>query len=192
MIREVPFVSCRYGLILSSLCLLLYLMAAGRCMADADAEATSSPEHSRELDSEIQVLKKEVLKINRDLQQLEQELLYPHDQQLVVFVSMVNDVPLVLKEVRLQLDGQPVAAHAYSHSEETALHAGGVHRIYVGAIHKGEHALRVMVAGANSQGREFSRRESRTITKVSGVRYVELRLHSDPDGRKPAVSILEW
>jgi hypothetical protein len=191
MICEVRFVPSRYAPILSSLCLLLYLMGAGRCMADAVGEAIS-PERSRELDSEIQVLKEEVLKINRDLQQLEQELLYPHDQQLVVFVSMVNDVPLVLKEVRLQLDGQPVAAHTYSHGEETALHAGGAHRIYVGGIRKGEHTLGVMVAGSNSQGHEFSRRESRAITPVTGVRYVELRVHSDPDGRKPAVSILEW
>ena len=178
---------CRTALL--SLC--LYLVTASFCMADAGQEPITR-EHFRELDIEIQALKKEVLKVNRDLQVLESELLYPHGQQLVVFVSIVNDTSFLLKDVRLQLDGQAVAAHAYTRGEETALHEGGVHRIYVGGIRDGEHTLDVEVAGADPQGADFSRQESRTITKEPGTCYIELRIQADPDGHKPAVSILEW
>ncbi len=194
MIQDARSVPRRYyGAILLSLPLLLflYLITASRCMADADQEATT-PQHAQELDSEIQVLKNEVLKVNRDLQQLEEDLLYPQDQQLVVFVSIVNDGSVQLKAVRMRLDGQPVATHVYSRGEEAALHQGGVHRIYVGAIRKGEHTLGVVVDGTNTQDAEFNLHESKTITKATGIRYVELRLHTDPAGRKPAVSILEW
>jgi len=182
-------VSGRCGTTLLSLC--LYLVTASICMADNGQEPIKS-EHFRELDIEIQVLKKEVLKVNRDLQVLEKELLYPHGQQLVVFVSMANDTSLLLKDVRLQLDGQVIAAHTYSRGEETALHEGGVHRVYVGGIREGKHTLEVEVAGADPQGADFSRQESRTITKEPGTCYIELRIQADPDGRMPAVSILEW
>ena len=178
---------CRTALL--SLC--LYLVTASFCMADAGQEPITR-EHFRELDIEIQALKKEVLKVNRDLQVLESELLYPHGQQLVVFVSIVNDTSFLLKDVRLQLDGQAVAAHAYTRGEEAALHEGGAHRVYVGRISDGEHTLDVEVAGVDPQGADFIRQQSRTITKESGACYIELRIQADPDGHTPAVSILEW
>jgi hypothetical protein len=174
---------------LLSLC--LYLVTAGLCLADTGQEPIIH-KGFRELDIEIQVLKKEVLKVNRDLQVLEKEVLYPHGQQLVVFVSMVNDTTFQLKDIRLQLDGQAVAAHTYSRGEETALHEGGVHRVYVGGIRDGEHTLDVEVAGADSQGADFRRQESKTITKEPGTCYIELRIQADPDGRMPDVSILKW
>jgi hypothetical protein len=174
---------------LSVLCLTLVMAVC--CRAVADPEPVSG-EHFRELDIEIQALKKEVLKVNRDLQELETELLYPHGQQLVVFVSMVSEAPMRLNDIRLQLDGKTVAAHAYTPGEETALHEGGVHRIYVGGIRPGEHTLEAVVAGTGPHGAEFNHRESATITKVPGTRYVELRIHADSDGRQPAVSILAW
>jgi hypothetical protein len=160
-------------------------------MADAE-QGPVNRDHFRELDIEIQVLKKEVLKVNRDLQVLEKEILYPHGQQLVVFVSMLNDTSFLLKHVRLQLDGQAVAAHTYSRGEEAALHKGGVHRVYVGRIPDGEHTLDVEVSGADPQGGDSSRQQSRTITKEPGTCYIELRIQADPDGRMPAVSILKW
>ena len=171
--------------------LCLYLMTASLCMADAGQEPVTR-EHFRELDIEIQVLKKEVLKVNRDLQVLEKELLYPHGQQLVVFVSLVNDTSFLLKDVRLHLDGQAVAVHTYTRGEEMALHEGGVHRIYAGGIREGEHTLGVVVAGTDKHGANVSRQKSTTITKAPGTRYIELRIQADPDGHKPVVSILEW
>jgi hypothetical protein len=182
-------VTGRCGTALFFLC--LNLMTASLSMAD-DGQEPITRQHFQELDIEIQVLKKEVLKVNRDLQVLEEELLYPHGQQLEVFVSMVNDTSFMLKDVRLQLDGQPVVAHTYTRGEEAALHEGGVHRLYVGGIREGQHTLKVVIAGTDPQGADFSRQESKTITKMPGTRYIELRLHADPDGRKPDVSILEW
>ena len=166
-------------------------MTSGLCRADAGQEPITR-EHFRELDIEIQALKKEVLKVNRDLQVLETELLYPHGQQLVVFVSMVNDTSFLLKDVRLQLDGQAVAAHTYNRGEQTALHEGGVHRIYAGGIRDGEHTLGAVVTGTGPQGADISRQASTTITKAPGTCYIELRIQADPNGRMPAVSILEW
>jgi hypothetical protein len=174
---------------LLSLCLCL--VPAGLCLADAGQEPVTR-KGFRDLDIEIQALKKEVLKVNRDLQVLEEGLLYPHNQQLMVFVSIVDDASFLLKDVRLQLDGQVVAAHTYTRGEEKALHEGGVHRVYVGGIRDGEHTVLVKVAGTEPQGADFGFQESTTITKKPGTCYIELRIHAGPDGRKPAVSILEW
>ena len=47
----------------------------------------------RSLDREIQVLKREVLELNRDLRLLEEEVLYPDNRQLVVFIGPSKPAP---------------------------------------------------------------------------------------------------
>jgi len=64
--------------------------AAGRGrspLATAGAAAESSPD-TRGLDQEIQDLKKDVVDLNKDLFILEEELLFPANTQVAVFLSV--------------------------------------------------------------------------------------------------------
>jgi Na+-transporting methylmalonyl-CoA/oxaloacetate decarboxylase gamma subunit len=53
-----------------------------------DAEAPVAAPDTRALDEEIQSIKKDVVDLNRDLFVLEEELLFPANTQVAVFVSM--------------------------------------------------------------------------------------------------------
>src|SRR5271170_826847 len=56
--------------------------------APAAAPAAADADSTRSLDADLQTLKKNVTELNRDLFVLEEELLFPANTQVAVFVSM--------------------------------------------------------------------------------------------------------
>ena len=63
------------------------MAAPAEAPAEPSAEGTPAPD-TRALDEEIQALKKDVVDLNRDLFVLEEELLFPANTQVAVFLSM--------------------------------------------------------------------------------------------------------
>ena len=103
-------------------------------LAAADAQAAEAAEAAargefRELDEDVQALKREVLDLNRDLFLLEEELLFPANSQVAFFVSMDVGEYFELDSVQLKIDGKEVANYLYTAREVDALVRGGVHRV---------------------------------------------------------------
>ena len=72
------------------------------------------------LPSDLQDLKSEVLSLNRDVTQLESELLFPSSSTTVLMgVNAGSKIRLV--DVKLSVDDQIVSYHAYSEQETAAL-----------------------------------------------------------------------
>ena len=107
----------------------------------------TSKEQVKGLDEQVQDIKKDVLSISSELQQLEEKLLYPSNTQFALFVSLTGSGKLRLDSVRLKLDGKDAAHHIYTFKELEALQGGGVQRIHTGNIRTGEHVLEVALTG---------------------------------------------
>ena len=107
---------------LRSLILLVIALCAGAAVAqDAPAPAEparaapgASAENFQSLDQEVQALKKEVLDLNRELFVLEEDLLFPANTQVAVFVSMDVGEFFALDSVTLKLDNKEVANYLYT------------------------------------------------------------------------------
>lgn len=177
--------------LLCAVCLCCGFPTAAGVAAEAD-ERSDSRERFVELDGEMQAIKEEILGINREILQLEELLLYPHGQQLVVLVSVANNSPVRPESISLQLDEQLVSQHGYSRSEGDALQDGGVHRLYSGRLKDGEHSLTVSITGRQARGRSFQQQRSVTITKVPGRMYMELHLGPGENTPEPVLTIREW
>jgi hypothetical protein len=93
------------------------------------------------MQEDVQNLKKQVLELNRDLFLLEEELLFPSNTQVSVFLSMDVGTFFQLDSVSVKLDGKEVASYLYTPREIDALIRGGVQRIHIGNIKNGEHEL---------------------------------------------------
>ena len=93
------------------------------------AADTESRQEFRQLDEDVQDLKKEVLDLNRDLFLLEEELLFPANSQVAFFVSLDVGEYFDLDSVSLRIDGREVANYLYTEREVEALHRGGVQRL---------------------------------------------------------------
>ena len=81
-------------------------------IAQESTAETEAPE--TELQQEIQDLKKQVLKLNRNLFILEEDLLFPSNTQFSVFLSMDAGQLFALDSVQLKIDDKMVSSHLYT------------------------------------------------------------------------------
>jgi hypothetical protein len=160
-------------------------LALSSALAPAD-EAAHGLEH------DVQDLKSEVLALNRDLFVLEEELLYPANTQVAVFVSMDIGDLFELDSLELKVDGKSVASYLYTEREVDALRRGGVQRLYVGNLRAGEHELVAFFNGKGPHERDYRRGATHNFEKGLGTKYVELRIEDRQSNQQPEFTVKEW
>ena len=162
--------------------------------ADAvlDAPAAASSGEFQSLDQEVQALKKEVLDLNRELFVLEEDLLFPANTQVAVFVSMDVGEFFALDSVTLKLDNKEVANYLYTEREAQALLKGGVHRVYIGNLKAGDHELLAFFTGQGPHVRDYRRGATIKLTKGVGAKYVELKISDRAVKAQPDFIVKEW
>jgi len=171
-------------MIKKSVVLLLVLLLVPMTQAAEDNAAN--------LDDKIQSLKKEVMKLNRDLFILEEELLFPTSTQLAVFLSTDVGNYFKLDSVQLKIDDKVVTNYLYTAQERDALSRGGVQRLYIGNIKKGKRELVAVFKGPGPNGREYRRATSHVFEKGSGTKYIELKITDVSRKLQPEFVIKEW
>jgi hypothetical protein len=180
---------------------LLLLACLGTAQAQQAAAAPASaplpaPAPAATLDARLQALKTEVIQLNRDLLVLEEELLFPANTQVAVFVSMDVGQLFSLESVQLKLGDQVVATHLYTPLEVQALHRGGVQRLHVGNLKSGEHELVAVFTGRGpahgEQRRDYKRGTTVKFDKGSGAKYIELRIEDRQAKLQPEFEVKVW
>jgi hypothetical protein len=144
------------------------------------------------LDKETQELKSSVLDLNRELFVLEEELLYPANTQVAVFISMDVGEYFALDSVEVTLDGKNVSNYLYTEREVSALHRGGVHKVFIGNLKVGEHELVAIFTGEGPHERDYRRGASLTFDKNIGAKYVELTISDREQKLQPEFVVREW
>lgn len=150
---------------------LLSFISSSPCVAE-----NASKQEMHGLDDQVQEIKSDVLSIAKDLDLLEEKLLYPSDTQVSVFVSLAEGDKFRLDSVQIRMDGADVADHIYTFKELEALQKGGVQRIYTGNVATGDHQLEVSIAGKLPGGSDFKRTESFRFSKQVKPKLVNLVL----------------
>ena len=159
--------------------------AAASAAADA-ARPTAS------LDTRVQDLKAEVIRLNRDLLVLEEELLFPAGTQVAVFVSMDVGRLFELESVQIKLDDKVISQHLYTPLEVQALHRGGVQRIYLGNLRAGTHAIDAFFTGRGPHERDYKRGTTLKFDKGTEPRYIELRIKDAQAKLQPEFEVKVW
>ena len=165
---------------------------AGSAPASADGAITDAPADTRGLDEEIQNLKKDVVDLNKDLFVLEEELLFPANTQVAVFVSMDVGEFFALDNVTLKIDQKEVANYLYTPREAEALLKGGVHRLYLGNLKVGEHELVAFFTGKGPNDRDYKRGATLKFEKGIGAKYLELKINDRQRKQQPEFEIKDW
>jgi hypothetical protein len=158
---------------------------------DSEADSTLDDEF-KSLDGRVQSLKKEVLEINRDLYVLEEELLFPANTQIAVFVSVDVGDFFDLDSVQIKLDDKVVANYLYTQREVEALHRGGVQQLYIGNVTSGDHELVAIFVGKGPNGRDYRRGADVKVKKGLGAKYLELKISDRSIKKQPEFVIKEW
>jgi hypothetical protein len=157
-----------------------------------DAAAEPAQADTRALDQEVQGLKKDTVDLNRELFVLEEELLFPANTQVAVFVSMDVGDFFALDSVTLKIDQKEVINYLYTPREVEALLKGGVHRLYLGNLKVGKHELVAFFSGKGPNDRDYKRGATLKFEKGIGAKYLELKINDRQRRQQPEFEIKDW
>jgi hypothetical protein len=157
-----------------------------------DAASGEPPADTRALDETVQDLKKDVVDLNKELFVLEEELLFPANTQVAIFVSMDIGEFFALDSLTLKIDNKEVANYMYTPREAEALLKGGVHRVYLGNLKVGEHQLVAFFAGKGPNERDYKRGANLKFEKGVGAKYLELKITDRQRKAQPEFAIKDW
>jgi hypothetical protein len=160
--------------------------AAGAAAPDAPAADTKT------LDQEVQGLKKDVIDLNKDLFVLEEELLFPANTQVALYVSMDVGTFFALDSVTVKIDNKEVKNYLYTAREADALLKGGVQQIYLGNLKVGKHELVAFFSGKGPAERDYKRGATINFDKGVGAKYLELKITDRVAKHQPEFTIKDW
>jgi hypothetical protein len=162
--------------------------AAAAPSPPADASASDF----KTLDQEVQGMKRDVIDLNKDLFVLEEELLFPANTQVAVYVSMDVGAFFALDSVTLKIDNKEVKNYLYTAREADALLKGGVQQLYLGNLKVGKHELVAFFTGKGPVERDYRRGATVNFDKGVGAKYLELKITDKVVKHQPEFLIKDW
>ena len=166
--------------------------AAGPAASEAAPGANAPPADFKTLDQEVQGLKKDVIDLNKDLFVLEEELLFPANTQVALYVSMDVGTFFALDSVTVKIDNKEVKNYLYTAREADALLKGGVQQIYLGNLKVGRHELVAFFTGKGPVERDYKRGATISFDKGVGAKYLELKITDRVAKHQPEFTIKDW
>lgn len=165
---------------------LAFLCLASVALAPTPASAAGAP-----LPKDLQGLKGELLNLNRDISQIEKDLLFPSTETAVVF-SLEPASPLRILDAKLLIDDRDVGYHFYTDAELAALGKGGMQRLYTGNVTSGQHNLKVVVTLRGPNGEEQQRTANYSFTKGAQRKVIEVKPVVQASGSQGDIRFREW
>jgi hypothetical protein len=175
----------RFPVLLAALTFVLTVPVFAQTNTGAEKDDTAVAER-------VETLKKKVIRLNRDLFILEEDLLFPANTQVAVFLSVDAGKFLKLDAVKLKVDDEIVASHLYTERQVTALERGGMQRLHVGNLKTGAHQITAFVEGIGPDQRPYKQAASLEFEKGTGTAALEIRVEDRSSDYQPSVSIVEW
>jgi hypothetical protein len=150
------------------------------------------PPELKTLDQEVQGLKKDVVDLNKDLFVLQEELLFPANTQVALYISMDVGTFFALDSVTVKIDNKEVKNYLYTAREADALLKGGVQQIYLGNLKVGKHELVAFFTGKGPVERGYKRGATINFDKGVGAKYLELKITDRVPKHQPEFMIKDW
>ena len=156
------------------------------------AEVNNTDNTRISLEHELQNIKKDILKINRDLFILEEDLLFPSNTQTKVFLSTDVGQYFKLDSVTLKINDKLVANHLYTERELIALERGAIQRLHTENLSSGSHEIVAIVVGSGPENRDYRRAVSSKFNKGTGPKYLQLIITGDRVKQQPEFAFKAW
>lgn len=157
-----------------------------------EASYSVSKENASPLSEQVEDLKQAALELNRDLLILEEDLLFPANTQVAVYVSVDVGHYFQLDAVKLKIDDELVASHLYTEKQNSALTRGGIQRLYLGNLKTGKHEVTAFFHGYGPHEREYKRGATYTLKKDQNPTMLEIRIKDSTGGMRPEFDFKEW
>lgn len=173
--------------------LLVFALTLGfASSAAAESEEVDDGESGSSLSREVEDLKKSAVELNRDLLILEEELLFPSNTQIAVFLSVDVGHYFRLDSVKVSVDDELVTSHLYTDRQNSALSKGGIQRLYVGNVKSGKHEITAIFTGLGPDDRDYKRGATMVFDKDEDPKMIEIRVRDAQSNMQPTFDFKEW
>jgi hypothetical protein len=160
--------------------------------ADKKGEFEVRKENASPLSQQVEDLKQSALELNRDLLILEEDLLFPANTQIAVYISVDVGHFFQLDAVKLNIDDELVASHVYDQKQNSALSRGGIQRLYLGNVKTGKREITAYFHGIGPERREYKRAATYTLKKDQTPTMLEIRVMDSSKSLEPDFDFKEW
>lgn len=144
------------------------------------------------LDGDMAQYKKDLLDVNKRLLLMEEELLFPADTRVAIFLSLDVGRFFTPDSVTLKMDGETLASHLYTDKEVRALKNGAIQKLHTANVKNGQHRLTAFVTGTGPDKREYRRGVSLDFDKQHGIQYVQLKIEDNQAKQQPDFVFKSW
>jgi hypothetical protein len=172
--------------------LILFLFVTVSSVPAAAGEGSATYGESESLDAETQKLKEDILDLNTELFRLQEDLLYPEDSSVVVFLAVEGGNYFDLDSIKLNLDDKMVSSYLYTEREVGALKKGGIQRLYTGNVKSGDHRLVAFFTGRGPQEKDYKRAETIPFNKETGATFIKIIVRDSPEKEQPEFVYETW
>lgn len=169
-----------------------YQVSAQQAVSNKSPSTESSSIKSDGIANDIEKIKKEVLKLNRELFILEEDLLFPASTQISVFVSVDIGRFFTLDSVELKINDKEVAGFLYTQRQRESLEQGGIQRLFKGNLKTGQHQLTAIFIGLDHEQRTVKRAVTYQIDKEDDAVMIELKVEDNSKNLQAEVNVEEW
>lgn len=159
---------------------------------DSESRARSALNEVQKISRDIQILKGEVIDLNKDLMLMEEKLLFPSSTKVSFFVSATSGQFFEMESVKLKIDGRFVATHIYSKKQREALLRGGVHKLFITNLSEGKHDIIAFFTGIGPGDRAYKRASELRLKKGPGSQYLEIAISDDTVAQEPTFKMKLW
>lgn len=141
---------------------------------------------------QLEQLKQQLIQLNRELFLLEEEVLFPPQTQVAVFVSVDTGQFFRLDSIELILNDQPVTAHLYTAQQLEALTRGAIQPLFKTNVKAGKHTLTAVFVGKGPDNRDYRRAVSYQFSKYDDAVLLELQVKDRSSDYQPEFIVQPW
>ena len=141
---------------------------------------------------QVMTAKEAVLELNRDLYELERELLSPATTRAAFHVTLNHGEYFEPLSVELSVDGKLELQHLYTERQVKALRMGAVQPLGDLNLAPGKHEVSVTIRGVDHQGQGLELAITEIITKTGKPLITELLIVDRDDLQSARLQLKYW
>lgn len=144
------------------------------------------------LAADISNIKQSVLELNRELYQLEQDLLSPVTTRMALYLSLQGGEYFQPLALEIRSETLPPVLHIYTERQLQALKMGAVQPLAELDAGPGRHRLDITLKGLDSSGQPQTLQLTPVVEKTTGPLLLELQVLDDAQQRRAQLQLQRW
>jgi hypothetical protein len=145
-----------------------------------------------QVSEKVMTVKQSVLELNRDLYQLEEDLLSPATTRASLYFSLAYGEFFEPYSINVSVDDKQTVNYLYTERQVKALRQGGIQPLQDLNLGPGIHHIKAVVKGVDNNGKSRELVIEQEIEKHDQPLYIELKVHDKKEMQSAELLMSQW